>query len=161
MRPDLYWIAHPASHRLAIMARPRAGDWLDDEIGGWRDAGVDLVVSLLEPEEVSDLALQQEEPLCRRHGMDFLSFPIRDRGVPASVDDARALARILADRVATGGGVAIHCRAGIGRSSLMAALVLAEAGMNAAQAFAATSEARGLPVPDTDEQRQWVTAATA
>jgi hypothetical protein len=33
---------------LAIMARPRAGDWLDGEIAGWRAQGIGVIVSLLE-----------------------------------------------------------------------------------------------------------------
>ncbi|MEN2790788.1 protein-tyrosine phosphatase family protein [Sphingomonas oligophenolica] len=141
------------------MARPRAGDWLDDEIRAWRDAGVDLVVSLLEPQEVSDLELQRERTLCEHHDIDFLSFPIPDRGVPSSLAEARALAGEIAKRGAEGAGVAIHCRAGIGRSSLMAALVLATAGMDSADAFAAITHARGMSVPDTDAQRAWVAAA--
>jgi len=47
MRPQVYWINLPMAGRLAIMARPRAGDWLDDEISGWRVQGIDTVVSLL------------------------------------------------------------------------------------------------------------------
>jgi len=30
------WIAWQSPGRLGIMARPRAGDWLEDEIGGWQ-----------------------------------------------------------------------------------------------------------------------------
>lgn len=52
MRPKVYWIDLPMAGRLAIMARPRAGDWLEDEISGWRAQGVEIVVSLLEQEEV-------------------------------------------------------------------------------------------------------------
>ena len=50
MSPDLYWIVGPWRGRLAIAARPRGGDWLDDELSGWRQAGIDVVVSLLENE---------------------------------------------------------------------------------------------------------------
>jgi hypothetical protein len=50
-----YWIPGPWSGRLAIVARPRGGDWLDDEAGGWRRAGLDMVVSLLEDEEAEQL----------------------------------------------------------------------------------------------------------
>jgi protein-tyrosine phosphatase len=52
--------------------------------------------------------------------------------------------------------VAIHCRAGIGRSSLVAAAVLVLKGWIAADALAAIATARRLPVPDTELQRQWV-----
>src|SRR5215510_13579008 len=102
MRSDIHWIEVPAAGRLAIMARPRAGDWLEDEIAGWRAAGIDIVVSLLEPAEIEELGLHQEPGLCRDQGMEFLSFPIPDRGVPSSASEAAALARHLAAGIAAG-----------------------------------------------------------
>ena len=56
----LFWIEHGGAGRLAITARPRADDWLDAEVDAWNAAGVDLVVSLLEPSEVSELGLGRE-----------------------------------------------------------------------------------------------------
>ncbi|MFT4110031.1 hypothetical protein, partial [Propionicimonas sp.] len=55
-----------------------------------------------------------------------------------------------------GHGVAIHCRAGIGRSSVLAAAVLQLEGVPADEAWNLISHARGLPVPDTDAQRRFV-----
>ncbi|MEZ5300547.1 MAG: hypothetical protein R3F11_07800 [Verrucomicrobiales bacterium] len=55
-----------------------------------------------------------------------------------------------------GRSVVFHCRAGIGRSSTMAAAALTCFGIGADEAFARISEARGLQVPDTDEQIDWV-----
>ena len=51
MRTELFWIDGPWPGRLAIMPRPRGGDWLEEEIQSWRRSGVDLVVSLLTLEE--------------------------------------------------------------------------------------------------------------
>ena len=85
---QLFWIEGPWHGRLAISARPPGGDWLADEMIDWRHAGVDTVVSLLAAEEIQDLELIREEPLCRAAGMEFVSFPIVDRGVP---DSFRAL----------------------------------------------------------------------
>jgi protein-tyrosine phosphatase len=152
----LYWIDLPTQGRLAIMARPRANDWLEDQIKSWRDEGVGTVVSLLEAEEVVDLDLGAEEGLCRAQGMDFIKFPIPDRGLPASRNEAAAICRVLADRLAAGDAVAIHCRAGIGRSSLMAACTLFVAGFDPTLVLDAITSARGLTVPDTDAQRDWV-----
>ena len=84
MRPDVYWIDAATGLRLAIMPRPRAGDWLEDEIAGWRLEGVDVVVSLLEPDEAAELGLQREAALCTAQGMRFLALPIPDRGVPVA-----------------------------------------------------------------------------
>ena len=50
----------------------------------------------------------------------------------------------------------IHCRAGIGRSSLMAACALVCIGVEAKAALALIGAARGLTVPDPDEQRERV-----
>ena len=158
MRAQVYWIDRPMVGRLAIMARPRANDWLEDEISGWRTEGVDVVLSLLEQEEVSELGLQREAGLCRGEGMEFLSFPIPDRGVPESLREAVTLAQALAREIDRGKAVAIHCRAGIGRSSLIAACALVCLGVDPAAAFEAIGQARGVSVPDTEEQRDWVTA---
>ena len=158
MRQQVYWIDLPMAGRLAIMARPRAGDWLDDEISGWRVQGIDIIVSLLEQEEVSELELQREAGLCREQGMKFLSFPIPDRGVPASLRDAVTLAQTISARIGEGRAVAVHCRAGIGRSALIAACALVCSGSDPATAFELIGKARGVNVPDTEGQIDWVTA---
>ena len=90
--------------------------------------------------------------------MEFISFPIPDRGVPRSGREAAALARTLAARLGEGKAVAIHCRAGIGRSSLVAACALVCSGSDPETAFDSITKARGLLVPDTDGQREWVMA---
>jgi len=82
------------------MRGPRGGDWLEDKIRVLRDAGVHVIVSLLD--------------------------------------------------------LVIHCRQGIGRSTVMAVAVLALRGMRAETAFDVIARARGCSVPDTDQQRDWV-----
>src|ERR1700688_830549 len=84
VRNEVYWIKSPTMGRLAIMPRPRGGDWLDDEVASLRAAGVDVVLSLLTPGEVAELDLAEEQALCEAQGMQFLSFPILDRSVPSS-----------------------------------------------------------------------------
>lgn len=140
------------------MARPRADEWLETEINTWRNAGVDLVVSLLEREEISELSLQREVEFCRSNGIDFISFPIPDRGLPNSQREASQLAHLMAAGLRDGRSIAIHCRAGIGRSSIIAACALICLGIAAEDALARIGAARGLIVPDTDAQREWVVA---
>jgi hypothetical protein len=152
----IYWIHAPKAGRLAIMPRPRAGDWLEDEIAGWKEAGIDTVVSLLEREEIAELGLGSEAELCSAKGMEFVSFPIPDRGVPASPCDATVVIGLLCTRLTAGKAVAIHCRAGIGRSALIAACVLTRSGYDAHEAFTMIAASRGVTVPDTDGQRDWV-----
>jgi len=152
----LHWIELPAAGRIAISARPRAEDWLETEVGEWKASGLDMVVSLLESDEVSELGLQREAELCRSSGIEFLAFPIPDRGVPEDEAEMLQIASSIASGIADGRSVAIHCRAGIGRSSMIAACALICSGIEAGDALARIKTARGLTVPDTDEQREWV-----
>lgn len=156
MTPQMFWIDGPWSGRLAISSRPRGGDWLEDEVRGWRAAGVDVVLSLLSTEEEHDLELTREAELCRAQGIRFVPFPVVDRSVPPSIPDTVELLRQLLDELQAGRTVAIHCRQGIGRSSLMAAGLLVLTGISPQSAFSAVGLARRLAVPETDEQRLWV-----
>jgi hypothetical protein len=85
MNPNLFWIPGPWPGRMAVATRPRGGDWLEDEADGWRRAGLDVVVSLLEEEEAAQLELTSEGDIARAKGIQLISFPIPDRGVPASM----------------------------------------------------------------------------
>jgi protein-tyrosine phosphatase len=138
------------------MPRPRAGDWLEDEIAGWRRAGIDIVVSLLEHTEVAELDLLHEPALCRAAEIEFRSFPIRDRHVPTSLNDTKKFVADLALLLKNGRAVAIHCRAGIGRTSLIAGCVLLELGYESRDVFPLLSKARRLVVPDTQVQIEWL-----
>jgi protein-tyrosine phosphatase len=158
---QLYWIDTGSAGRLAIAVRPRAGDWLEAEVNEWKSAGIEVIVSLLEREEVSELGLQREAELCRANGIDFVSFPIPDRGVPDSQRETLRVARVLATCLQDGRSIAIHCRAGIGRSSVIAACTLICCGREAEEALRLIEASRGLSVPDTDEQRGWVMAYSA
>src|SRR5262245_2271104 len=80
---------------------------------------------------------------------------------PLSTGETERLVRSLSDAVANGKAVAIHCRAGIGRSSVIAACILVRHGYDVKSAFDTIARARGVAVPDTDAQRAWVTTFQA
>lgn len=135
MTPQLFWIVGPWRGRLAIASRPRGGDWLDDEASGWRRAAIDVVVSLLESDEEGQLDLVDEPKAAQANGINFVSFPIPDRGVPASTPAAISLMARLARELEEGKNVLVHCRQDIGRSGLIAAGILATSGMNPDEAI--------------------------
>ncbi|HYJ46180.1 MAG TPA: hypothetical protein VEV81_06165, partial [Pyrinomonadaceae bacterium] len=114
MRVEVYWIADVNPGRLGIMPRPRGGDWLEDEIRSLKAMRVDAVASLLEREEIAELDIKEEADLCLAHGLAYLSFPIRDRSVPPSANEALNFARTLFDLIRAGRSVVIHCRQGVG-----------------------------------------------
>jgi protein-tyrosine phosphatase len=156
MPPDIFWIKAAGRGRLAVMPRPRGGDWLEDEILHLKRSGIGTLVSMLTPEEEELLDLGDEAELARRHGLEFFSHPIPDRDVPRSAPEMWALARSLAEQFRAGRQIAVHCRMGIGRSPLLLACILVSTGLEVDDAWGAIGEARGCVVPDTAEQRDWL-----
>lgn len=156
MTPDLFRVPGPWPGTLAITTRPRGGDWLADEAAGWRRAGVDVLVSLLEPDEAAEFGLGDEAEAAGRSGVEFISFPIRDMGVPKSTRAAVSLLREIAAALERGKNVAIHCRQGIGRSGLIAAALLVMSGFDPDASLRAVSAARGRAIPETDAQLEWI-----
>lgn len=131
------------------------GDWLDDELVDVAGAGVDVLVSLLSEAEVIELDLGREAECAQAAGIEFYRLPTPDRDVP---DRAAllALAHVLMRRLSDRASVALHCRHGIGRSSTLAAAVLVLEGADPRDAWCQISAARGLPVPDTSAQREFI-----
>jgi protein-tyrosine phosphatase len=156
LQPEIFWVRGIAPARLALMPRPRGGEWLEDEIAGWKRASIDTVVSLLESHEIRDLELQGEERLCQAAGIDFLTFPIADRGVPRSEGKLADLALGLHRHIEQGRSVAIHCRVGVGRTGLVAGCLLHLIGVPSEDIFHLLSRSRGLAMPDTAAQADWV-----
>jgi protein-tyrosine phosphatase len=152
----IFWVELPGPGRLAILARPRGGEWLENDVGAWCAEGFSTIVSLIETAEMEELDLAAFPGHCRSRGIDFRHLPIPDRGVPPSLPRAAEIARAVAQKFAAGESIGIHCRAGIGRSGLFASAVLVMSGWRPAAAIAAVSAARGLEVPETPEQRAWV-----
>jgi predicted protein tyrosine phosphatase len=156
LRAEVYWVPGPWPGRLGIVPRPRGGDWLADEVRSWRASGLDIVVSLLMPGEEAELELREEKERSRDEGLEFYAFPIPDLGVPRSRADFAKLIGELENKLEAGKNVAVHCRQGIGRSSLVVASLLVSAGQGPGEAFRRIESVRGRPVPETLEQREWV-----
>ena len=121
----------------------------------WREEGVDIVVSLLERAEAAGI-VEAEWEFCEEIGLEFIWFPMKDGSVPASNKAFGDLAMKLAEAITAGKSVAIHCRAGIGRSSLVATAVMSHFKVDAEVALNMVAEARQAEVPQTEEQRQWI-----
>jgi protein-tyrosine phosphatase len=139
------------------MARPRGGEWLTDDLRDLAIAGVSVLVSLLTDAELAELGLLHEADAARLTGLEFHRLPTTDRHAPDR-EAALAVGRLLRQRLDDGASVVVHCRYGIGRSSTLAAVVLVLEGTDPADAWDRIAAARGLPVPDTRVQREFVDA---
>lgn len=158
IKPNLHVVEQIGSGLVAVMARPAPGEWLKDEMAAIASCGIDRVVSLLEPDEAEQIGLAEEAYHCKEVGMEFLSYPIADRGLPSSLSKFSAFTNMLYETIGQGIHTVVHCRAGIGRTGIVTAGVLLQAGFEPDEAFEHISKARGMAVPDTEEQQSWVIA---
>lgn len=135
----IHWIDLDVPGRLGIGPRPRSVEDL---------AEVDLVVSLLTADEFAELKLGW---------LESVRLPIEDRGLPVDRAAVVRVAQQVAARLREGARVLVHCRAGIGRSGMIAGCVLAELGWRSGRTILERlTAARGVGVPDTEEQAEWL-----
>jgi hypothetical protein len=72
MKP--YWVETGNQLRVAIVPRPRGGDWLEDELDQMKRAGVDVLVSMLQVDEAAELGLSSEAELWEIRGHDWTRY---------------------------------------------------------------------------------------
>lgn len=115
-----------------------------------------VVVSLLTADEAVSLGLEREPQVCESAGIEYRSFPIVDRSVPGSREPLLRLVGEISLALEAGKDIVVHCRQGIGRAGLVAIALLLENGWNLEEATRTVSNARGVAVPETTEQAEWL-----
>jgi len=102
----------------------------------------DLLVTLLQANELTDLQIPDLFKQVQTYGMQTCWFPIHDFGTPNSMPALQRLVeQILAD-LAGGQTVVIHCKAGLGRTGLVTASCLVALGHSPEVAFKILRQAR-------------------
>jgi ADP-ribosyl-[dinitrogen reductase] hydrolase len=155
--PNSYWV---------VPGRVLAGEYpATAEIAETRlrlalliDAGVGCFLDLTQPDELAPY--HAELPL----RVEYLRKPITDHGIPA---DPRHMAEILdclRQAISARRVVYLHCRAGIGRTGMVAGCLLVERGLSGDAALvelnhlwqASARAAQWSAVPETAEQSDYV-----
>lgn len=152
---DIFPVDGPWPGRMALCARPRAGSWLEDDIRTLKTNGYTVLISALTPNEIARLGLQELPYACHVNGVRSVQFPIGNLLVPERERALEALREWKAS-LDGGEGLALHCWATVGRSPTLAAALLVLSGVDAETAWERLTIARGREVPDTHEQRAWV-----
>src|SRR5690554_4371725 len=135
---------------------------LDLDLDAVRDWGAQAVVTLVEAEELKMLDVGDLGGAVRARGIEWHHVPVRDLGAPdadglAAWETASPSLHRIFD---TGGHVLVHCRGGLGRAGTLAALLLIERGVSAAEAIARVREARRNAI-ETAEQERFLEARAA
>jgi protein-tyrosine phosphatase len=150
----VFEVEWPGPGRLAVVSRP-APESLATEMELLRAAGFDTLVSLLSGPEAAELGVRNEREAAEAAGLAFEWHPVHDFTTPDGECFRDGLCD-LHDRLRAGAAIAAHCRVGVGRSPLLIASLLVLDGADWEDAWRRVSTARGVPVPDTDAQRQWI-----
>jgi protein-tyrosine phosphatase len=129
-----------------------------DDIKAW---GASIVVTLIEDHEFRLLAVEDMERQVQNHAMKWLHLPITDVSVPDQrFDDAWKTAGTEIHRLLNvGERILVHCRGGLGRTGLVAALILVERGVQPKEALRQIRAARPHAI-ETREQEAYVLAPT-
>ena len=120
-------------------------------------AGAGLVLTLLEADDRVRLGVSALDRIISDAGLAHASFPIRDHGIPHEAQSATLgqLLDDLATRIRNGQSIAIHCQAGLGRTGMMAGLLLGRFGIEATAAITAIRQTRPGSI-ETQAQEDFV-----
>jgi hypothetical protein len=162
--PGTWWIepgrllggAHPASRSMA--------DTLS-RIEALLDLGMTAFVDLTEPGETAPYeALLGAGATQPRRELQYTRMPMPDHGVPSTPQTMKDILAHLDRALAGGHAVYLHCRAGIGRTGLVAGCHLVDKGMAPEQAqehlqqlWQQAGRTSVWPhTPETDEQMDYI-----
>ncbi|MBO6559934.1 MAG: dual specificity protein phosphatase family protein [Nisaea sp.] len=126
------------------------------------EKGFDTVLSLATSEELQDLGTPGLRDAFLSHMVNWTHFPIKDFDIPSAADTRawKSIETILVERLKHGGQVVIHCRAGFGRSGMIAARLLMACGTEPDEAVHIVRTARPGTI-ETPAQLDWARSAGA
>jgi ADP-ribosylglycohydrolase/protein tyrosine phosphatase (PTP) superfamily phosphohydrolase (DUF442 family) len=124
-------------------------------------AGIECFFDLTQPGEIAPHPPYESELPA---GIEYLRVPVADHAVPEERAQMAAILEALSRVLGSGRPVYLHCRAGIGRTAMVAGCLLVERGMTGDEALAElhrlwqqSARASQWPsVPETEEQTQYV-----
>ncbi|MEL6191731.1 MAG: dual specificity protein phosphatase family protein [Bacteroidota bacterium] len=148
----IYWLNHESVSGLGMTPRPKGYSDLEHEIQKLKSEGVTYLVSALTKQEINEFGLRETEVICREQGIIFFHFPILDMQIPDSKIEYLKLVKKLSSLIEENQKLVVHCRQGIGRSSLLAAGILMNKGLSLEKTLKLLKESRGRDVPETRPQ---------
>jgi protein-tyrosine phosphatase len=128
---------------------------LHDDLGALSDAGVRMLVLLVEDDELDRWGDKGIVEIAADHEVRIERWPMPDGTAPATPAEMALILRSI-ERGRDDGDVAVACMGGVGRTGTVAACALVEAGWPAADAIGEVRRVRHPTAVETDEQVAFV-----
>jgi protein-tyrosine phosphatase len=146
----------PGKFATSTMGAPWTRSLADDldHLAGHHETR--LLVCLLEDHELVSLNIATLASEAERRSIRVVRLPIRDGGIPSKVEQLLALVTTIRTEAAGGSHVVIHCRAGLGRTGVVAGCALIAEGKSAQEAIEILHRVRSPRSPETLEQEEFL-----
>ncbi len=111
---------------------------LVDSLATLKQAGASAVISLMPTSELATNGAEDIGKQCQAQDMAWFHLPVADEQVPLEDfgQSWKASKQSILERLNAGQDIAIHCKGGSGRTGLIAARIMVEAGIPRADAIA-------------------------
>jgi protein-tyrosine phosphatase len=106
------------------------------------DPKVDALLGLMEAFEYRMLQADTLAHKCREQSIDYLWYPMPDGGTPRDMRSARSVVNAVVQKLRYGENIVIHCKAGLGRTGLLASCILIRLGWSAEDAMRIVRQTR-------------------
>ena len=146
----------PGKHGNSLFGEPWARD-LSLDLSALDAWGASALVTLMEPHEFDLLRVSDLGTMTERAGMDWIHLPIPDVSIPGQEFPWiwSNLTKSLQRRLKDGEKIILHCRGGLGRTGLVAGLLLLDMGWDTETAIKRIREVRPGAI-ETAEQEDFV-----
>ncbi len=124
-------VTTPSGARLLLTPCPGTKDTsVGAAVNTLKEAGADAVITMLTNADIKKLGVEHLGSEIEQQGIAWFQLPIEDDCAPEAIfEEAFAKSKDeLLELLKNKATIAIHCRGGTGRTSLMAAILLLESG---------------------------------
>ena len=129
---------------------------LQADLDALRSAGVRRLMLLIQDHELARWGDPGLVEIAAQAGIEVIRHPMPDGGVPASAAAMDVIVSEIDEERARGGGVAVACLGGVGRTGTVAACVLVRAGYDPDDAIAKVRATRNPYCVESPNQQAFV-----
>jgi protein-tyrosine phosphatase len=146
----------PGKKAPSVLSDTRWDRDVDADLKVIKDAGISVVVTLMQKNEMDTFGIGNLGQKVNDFGMSWFHFPIEDGGVPDSPSSMAPLIYDIVDEARNGKKVLIHCRGGLGRTGTVAGCYLVAQGFPFDYTLEILQIARGNRCPENDMQKDFI-----